>query len=96
MKKWKYFDGLEIEVGDYIADLQRGYKGYIEYTDTYDLCLHVTHIYNKTLKKYEIVDNKGPKEAYQTSIYSKKKSNFYWWFHNYILPDLCLLGRERN
>ena len=69
-------------------------EGYIEYDARIVPCIHVTAEYK--CDTWVAVDNKGPKEAYQRSLFDETKSKFYWWRHKYLLPHIKIIKKGRR
>ena len=91
---WKDSMGRLLTIGDTVIDEKNMREGYIEYDARIVPCIHVTAEYK--CDTWVAVDNKGPKEAYQRSLFDETKSKFYWWRHKYLLPHIKIIKKGRR
>ena len=85
---WKDVNGQLIELGDVVVDLKRKILGYIELDYRGVPCIHLTAKWSDEKANWQEVDNKGPDEAYQYTLFDERKSKFYWWRKHYQLTNI--------
>ena len=90
---WKDVNGQLIELGDVVGDSKRRIIGYIELDFRGVPCIHLTAKWFEN-SGWQEVDNKGPIEAYQYTLFDERKSKFYWWRKHYQLTNIEVLRKN--
>lgn len=90
--KWKDNFGQELNVGDIVEDTNRKIIGRI--VKRYGLpVLRAMKRFNYDLLSYELIEVKGPEEAYEYSIIPRH-SKLWYWSHSYILDHIEVLQKH--
>ena len=94
MKKWRDLNGKILREGDMIEDVDRRVIGKVVY-DCGLPCVLMQKQFRPELLGYELLDWKGPKEAYMRGLVAKH-TKLWWWAHRYTLNVIVLIPAERH
>jgi len=87
--KWKDGFGSNLQEGDIIEDTRRRIIGRVNWHNGLPAMEAIKRFSARTMG-YELMDNKGPKEAYIVGIVPRHTKVWYWR-HGYVLDHVEIL-----
>lgn len=96
MKRWKDAFGREIKIGDIVEDRDRRIIGKAFRHHGMPM-IRIFKKFNAGLLNYEMIELKGPNEAYEYGMVPKR-TKLWYWAHGYKLEHIEIIrsAQEAN